>query len=107
MLKFCSFNSIFAAMKLIAHILLFIFFAFLSTPAIVTAIEKNSDTSMFFSCSEEEQGHKEIKAAVYPAVIEHEFVCAVYMESKLIISGNIVKLDNISPSIFAPPPNHI
>lgn len=94
-------------MKIIARILLFIFFAFLSTPPIVTTIEKSSDTSMFFSCSEEEQGHKEIKAAVYPAVFEHEFVFPVYLESKLILSENIVKLDNISPSIFAPPPNFV
>lgn len=94
-------------MKLIAHILLFIFFAFLSTPAIVMAIKKSSDTSMFFSCSEDEQAHKEIKAAVYPIIFEHEFIFPVYTESKLILSGNIVKLDNISPSIFAPPPNYI
>jgi hypothetical protein len=93
-------------MKLIARILLFIFFAFLSTPAIVTAIKKSSDTSMFFSCSEEEQVHKELKAAVYPSIFEHEFAFPVYIESKLILSGNIVKLDNISPSIFVPPPNH-
>ncbi|MDR7210486.1 hypothetical protein [Flavobacterium piscis] len=94
-------------MKLIARILLFIFFAFLSTPAIVTVIKKSSDVSMFFSCSEEEQSHKEIKAAVYPPVFDHELFFPVYIESKLIASENIVKLDNISPSIFAPPPNFL
>ncbi|MWB96142.1 hypothetical protein GON26_17405 [Flavobacterium sp. GA093] len=92
-------------MKLIARILLFLFVAFLSTPAIVTTIKKSSNTSMFFSCSEEELGHKELKAAVYPSIFEHELVLPVYTESKLIVSENIVKLDNISPSIFAPPPN--
>ena len=94
-------------MKLIGRLFLFIFFAFLLTPGIVTAIEKSSDTSMFFSCSKEEQGHKELKAAVYPPIFEHEFVSPLYMESKLIVSGNIVKLDNISSSIFAQPPNHV
>jgi hypothetical protein len=100
-------------MKLIAKIFLFIFFAFLCTPAVVTAIEKSSDTSVFFNCSEEEQGTKEIKEikevkhAVYPAVFEHEFVSPYGDKSKLIVSENIVKLDNISPSIFAPPPNVI
>jgi Na+-transporting NADH:ubiquinone oxidoreductase subunit NqrB len=92
-------------MKLIARILLFVFVAFLSTPAIITVIKKSSDTSVFFSCSEEELGHKELKAAVYHPVFEHELVIPVHTESKLIVSENIVKLDNISPSIFAPPPN--
>jgi len=92
-------------MKLIARILLFIFIAFLSTPTVVTLIKKSSDTSMFFSFSEEEHSHKELKAAVYPAIFQHEIVVPVYIESKIILSGNIVKLDNISPSIFAPPPN--
>lgn len=92
-------------MKLIAKILLFIFVAFLSTPTIVTLIKKSSDTSIFFSFSEEEKAHQELKAAVYSPIFEHEIVVLVPAESKLIVSENIVKLDNISPSIFAPPPN--
>nr|MBU3858245.1 hypothetical protein [Flavobacterium sp. MC2016-06] len=92
-------------MKLIARILLFIFIAFLSTPTIVTMMKKSNDTSMFFSFSEEEHSHKELKAAVYPQIFQHDFIVPVYIESKVILSENIVKLDNISPSIFAPPPN--
>jgi hypothetical protein len=79
----------------------------LSTPTIVTVIKKSSDTSIFFSFSEEEKAHKELKAAVYSPVFENEFIFFVVTESKLILSENIVKLDNISPSIFAPPPNLI
>jgi hypothetical protein len=92
-------------MKLIARILLFIFIAFLSTPTIVTMMKKSNDTSMFFSFSEEEHSHKELKAAVYPAILQHEVIMPVYIEKKTIVSENIVKLDNISPTIFAPPPN--
>src|SRR5690606_27980494 len=101
---------IFADMKLIAQIFLFIFFAFLSTPAIITAIEKSSDTSVFFNCSEEEHAHKEtkeLKHAVYPSSFDHQFGFTMCVESKLILSENIVWLDNISPTIFAPPPNLI
>ncbi|WP_243860410.1 hypothetical protein [Flavobacterium poyangense] len=68
-------------------------------------IKKSTDTTVTFSCSEEEQSHKELKAAVYAAIFQHELVMPVFNESKIIVSGNIVKLDNISPSIFAPPPN--
>ncbi|MFH7017556.1 hypothetical protein [Flavobacterium sp. FlaQc-47] len=92
-------------MKLIARILLFIFIAFLSTPTLVTVMKKSNDRCMFFSFSEEEHSHKELKAAVYPVILQHEVVMPVYIQKKTIVSENIVKLDNISPSIFAPPPN--
>lgn len=94
-------------MKFIAKILLFIFIAFLSTPTIVSVIEKSSDTSLFFNCSEEEHSLKELKVAIYLAEFNHEFIFPVHVVSKEIISENIVKLDNISPSIFVPPPNSI
>lgn len=90
-------------MKLIARILLFI--AFLSTPAIITVIKKSIDTSISFTCSEEELGDKELEAAVYPSFFEDKLVVLVCKESKLIVSEEITKLETISPSIFAPPPN--
>ena len=91
-------------MKFIARILLFIFIAFLSTPTIVQAIKKGNNTAISFSIAEEEV-HKELKNVVHPVVLEHEVPMPVYIEKKTIVSENIVKLDNISPSIFAPPPN--
>lgn len=91
-------------MKYVARILLFIFIAFLSTPTIVQAIKKGNNTAVSFSISEEEV-HKELKNVMHPAILEHEVLLPVCIEKKTIISENIVKLDNISPSIFAPPPN--
>lgn len=91
-------------MKVLARILLFIFIAFLSTPTIVQAIKKSNSATMSISLSEEEV-HKELKSIVHPAILEHGVLVALYIEKKTIISENIVKLDNISPSIFAPPPN--
>jgi hypothetical protein len=92
-------------MKLVARILLFIFIAFLATPTVVKLMKKSNDTSIFFSFSEEEHSHKELKAAVYSVIFQHEVAMPLYIEKKTIVSENIVKLDNISPSIFAPPPN--
>jgi hypothetical protein len=94
-------------MKLVARILLFIFIAFLSTPTIVELIKKSNDAAISISISEEEKSHKEIKAAVYIDTFDHELTLPVFTESKIIVLGNIVKLDNISPSIFAPPPNFV
>ena len=94
-------------MKLVARILLFIFIAFLSTPTIVAMIKKSNNAAITISISEEEKSHKEIKAAVYVDAVNQELTTPVFTESKIILSGNIVKLDNISPSIFAPPPNFV
>jgi hypothetical protein len=91
-------------MKLVARILLFIFITFLSTPTIVQAIKKSNSATMSISLSEEEV-HKELKLVVHPTILEHEVLLPICIEKKTIISENIVKLDNISPSIFAPPPN--
>lgn len=91
-------------MKLVARILLFIFITFLSTPTIVQALKKSNTATLSVSLSEEEV-HKQLKSVVHPTILEHEGLIPVYIEKKTIISENIVKLDNISPSIFAPPPN--
>ncbi|TPG32960.1 hypothetical protein [Flavobacterium pectinovorum] len=92
-------------MKLIARILLFIFIAFLATPTVVRMFKESKNSCMVFSFAEEEHSHKELKAAVHPAILQHEVIMPVYIQKKTIVSENIVKLDNISPSIFAPPPN--
>jgi len=93
-------------MKIVARILLFIFIAFLSTPTIVQAIKKSNSATLSISLSEEEV-HKELKSVVHPLILEHGILIPVYIEKKTIVSENIVKLDNISPSIFAPPPNQV
>ena len=92
-------------MKQVARILLFIFIAFLSTPTIVTVMKKSNDTSVFFSFAEEEHSHKELKAAVYPVIFQHVIVMPVCIKKETIVSQNTVKLDTISATIFAPPPN--
>nr|WP_294780532.1 hypothetical protein [uncultured Flavobacterium sp.] len=91
-------------MKFVARILLFIFVAFLSTPTIVQALKKGNNAAVSFSITEEEV-HKELKNVMHPSILEHEVILPVYIQKKTIVSENIVKLDNISPSIFAPPPN--
>ncbi len=91
-------------MKLVARILLFIFIAFLSTPTIVQALKKSNGATMSVSLSEEEV-HKELNSVMHHVILGHEILLPVYIQKKTIVSENIVKLDNISPSIFAPPPN--
>jgi hypothetical protein len=92
-------------MKFIARIFLFLFIASISTPAIVSMIEKSCDTSILFNLSEEEHTQKEVKDFVYYTDIEFKFLLGHYNKSSLILSENLSKHDKISSSIFSPPPD--
>lgn len=90
-------------MKCVAQLFLILFVTFLATPTIVSLIQKSTDTSYFYSMSEEEQAHKEIKADLntdLSYVLLH-FPCKV---SKIILSPDCVKHDNLASIIFIPPP---
>jgi len=92
-------------MKLIARIFLFIFIAFLSTPVIITLIEKSSDTSIFFNMSEEEEVQKEFKSTAFFISYQFSFQFKRTIKSSIIMSENLSKHDKVSKSIFSPPPD--
>ncbi len=92
-------------MNFFAKLLLLVFVTFLSTPTVVTLIEKNSDISMFYSFAEEEI-HKELKEV--KAEVKQHFVYP-FLELKIqtnttIISENLSRHDNVSSEIISPPP---
>lgn len=92
-------------MKLAVRLLLMLFLTFLATPTIVGLIKHKCDTSFFYSMSEEEihKELKEIKAEILFTSIDLFKISK--MTSSVIISENLLKHDNISASIFSPPPN--
>ena len=95
-------------MKLISQIVLFIFVLFLATPTIVSAIDKDIDTSYFFNMSEEENhsAFNEIKSipSIYsiPLVIDFEG----FEKVKFSIL-NDRKTNSLKPKVFLPPPELI
>jgi hypothetical protein len=93
-------------MKITAQILLFVFITFLVTPTIVSVIKKNADMSVFYSFSEEEKAHKEIKA-VFNSDVVIAPVNLSQLDSGLIHSENLSKHDKISSKIFIPPPEQV
>ncbi len=93
---------IFAEMKSAASLILMMFVFFLSTPTIVGMIEKGTDTSYFFSMTEEELSHKEVVAEL--KLQGYEFVNLSGNSSALILSENLSRHDNVCASIFIPPP---
>jgi len=93
-------------MKFCVNLLLFVFLTFLSTPTIVSVIEKSCDTTIFFTMSEEEC-HKEIKLAVVAIAHSYELSDISATSSSLIVSENLSRHDHISAAIFIPPPDQI
>jgi hypothetical protein len=93
-------------MKITAQILLFVFITFLVTPTIVSVIKKSADMSVFYSFSEEEKAHKEIKA-VFNSDVVIAPVNLSQLDSGLIHSENLSKHDKISSKIFIPPPEQV
>lgn len=92
----------FSRMKLASRLVLLLFVLFIATPTIVSVIEKTTDTSYFYSMSEEEQTHKEIKGEVK----EHDYHFTEWPvnRSAIIVFENLSKHDNVSGTIFIPPP---
>ena len=92
-------------MKLIAKILLILFVAFLSTPAIIAVLKKGCDTSLVVNMSEEEQLHKEVKVFVDHIIIpEFSLLTFELNRSTKVHFGNLAKHNNVSATIFSPPP---
>lgn len=91
-------------MKLAVYLFITLFLSFLSTPTIVSVINKACDTSYFYSMAEEELSHKAVKDVKTQLHHSNTFKLAK-LSSSLIISENQLKHDNITPAIFSPPPN--
>jgi hypothetical protein len=92
-------------MKIISRFYLILFIAFLTTPTIVTLVEKSCDTSFFFSLSEEEHAKHGVKFFVTPSFSEPRLTQITGDQSSLILSENLSKHDKIATSVFSPPPN--
>ena len=83
------------------------FITFLSTPTIVTLIEKNTDTVLFFSFNDKEihKDIKEVKAEVKQQ-FDYSFI-DLQLKNIAIISENLSHHVNIASEIFSPPPKLI
>jgi hypothetical protein len=101
-------KSYFCEMKILAKLVLVLFITFLSTPTIVTLIERNTDVSLFYNFSEEEI-HKEIKEvkADLKQGFDYPFLDCDVLQNSKIISENLSRHDKISEEIFSPPPELI
>jgi len=93
-------------MKIGVRIFIFVFFIFLSTPTIVSLIEKATNTSCFYSMTEEEVSQKEIKSE-YIVDYSYPVINFFIQKNSKIHSVNILRHDSISSKIFIPPPDKV
>lgn len=92
-------------MKLLSRLLLIMFIAFLSAPAVVTLIKKNTNTSLLYSFAEEEI-HKELKEfkAEVKQHFDYSFLDFKIEKNSSIVSENLSKHDKVSSETTSPPP---
>jgi hypothetical protein len=91
-------------MRTVIHLFLILFVSFLATPTLVSVIDKSCDTSYFYSISEEELTHKAVKE-FKTQITNGNSRKLVTLSLSIITSESHLKHDNITPSIFSPPPN--
>ena len=100
-------NYYFCTMKFLASIIALIFITFLSTPTLISLIDKEVDTSYFYSLCEEEESQvcfDEIKSVPF---IDFEFGnLSCNLPKFLNVSSETnLSFTNLAHQIFSPPPN--
>uniref|UniRef100_UPI00404A88BE hypothetical protein n=1 Tax=Flavobacterium sp. TaxID=239 RepID=UPI00404A88BE len=92
-------------MKFLCKIVLAIFILFLATPTMVLVIDKDMDTSYFFSMNEEENHDTFNEIKSIPSI--YSFPISIDFEGFQKVVFSILKdrkIISISPNIFLPPP---
>ncbi len=90
-------------MKFSASLLLLLFVTFLVTPTVVSFVEKDCDTSIFYTMTEEEETHKDLKV-VFSHDNHHDGIVLPSKSNGKILFENLSRHDNASAVIFSPPP---
>ena len=95
-------------MKLVVNIVLFIFVFFLSTPTLISMVDKDVDTSYFYNMCEEEENHSpfnEIKTVPTTNYSVINFSFGELAKYSVLMEHDLLRFDNLAHQIFSPPPN--
>ena len=96
-------------MKFKATLLLFLFVAFLATPAIITLSNRDADISVFFSLTEEENHVKLHQPVSEFEIKKNKFnITAIQFlkQKKLDGSRYVNHYNDVDLEILSPPPRH-
>ena len=103
-----SFCFTFTLMKFATKILLLLFVFFLSTPTIVSLLEKEKDISCLYNLDEDEDevANKECKVT-FKVDSVFELIVFESWKSNKILSENLSKYDSITSAIIIAPPEYL
>ena len=97
-------------MKLLVNIFLFIFIIFLATPTLIGMVDKEADTSYFYTMCEEEENHSpfnEIKTVQTTNYSVIHFSFGELAKLNVLMEHDLLSFDNLAHQIFSPPPHLI
>ena len=95
-------------MKFLSTVFLFLFIAFLATPTLIGMVDKEADTSYFYTMCEEEENHSlfnEIKTVQTTNYSVVHFSFGAFAKLNFIIKHNLIRIENLAHQIFYPYPN--
>ena len=97
-------------MKLLVNIFLFIFIIFFFSFTLIGMVDKEADTSYFYTMCEEEENHSpfnEIKTVQTTNYSVIHFSFGELAKLNVLMEHDLLSFDNLAHQIFSPPPNLI
>lgn len=98
-------------MKVVVSFLVFLLITFLSTPTIISVLDKDADISYFYTLSEEEEEENQVSFDEIKSVAlsSQELLSFFYNSSVTLHVAMVANLSftNLAHQIFSPPPELI
>lgn len=96
-------------MKVVVSFLVFLLITFLSTPTIISVLDKDADISYFYTLSEEEENQVSFDEIKSVALSSQELLSFFYNSSVTLNVAMVANLSftNLAHQIFSPPPELI
>lgn len=96
-------------MKVLVSFLVFLLITFLSTPTIISVLDKDADISYFYTLSEEEENQVSFDEIKSVALSSQELLSFFYNSSVTLNVAMVANLSftNLAHQIFSPPPELI
>lgn len=96
-------------MKVVVSFLVFLLITFLSTPTIISVLDKDADISYFYTLSEEEENQVSFDEIKSVAQSSQELLSFFYNSSVTLNVAMVANLSftNLAHQIFSPPPELI
>ncbi len=96
-------------MKVLVSFFVFLLITFLSTPTIISVLDKDADISYFYTLSEEEESQVSFDEIKSVTLSSQELFSFFYNSSAILNVATVTNLNftNLAHQIFSPPPEFL